>query len=87
MLNRNTACAQDHRPLGPNIWVVRRGKRFSIKEEGDRHCLISPISQWSAIRIAQILARANKSDVIVQSTSALIRFHDSHANDPFSPGG
>ena len=72
---------------GPNFWVVRRGTRFSVKEEGDPHWLTPPMSQWAAIRIARMLARLNHSELIVQSTSARIRFRDSHGFDPFPPCG
>ena len=73
--------------LGPNVWVVRRGPRFSITEEGTRRYLVPPITQRLAITIARLIARANRSELIVQSRSTRIRSRDSHGSDPFPPRG
>ena len=51
---------------GPNVWVVHRGGRFSIKEEGSCGYLIPPVPQRLAIGIARVIARANRSELIVQ---------------------
>lgn len=72
---------------GPNIWVVHRHGRFSIKEEGKRTYLIPPLSQKVAIVIARLIARANGSELIVQGTQGRIRTRDSHGADPFPPKG
>jgi hypothetical protein len=73
--------------LGPNVWVVRRGKQFSIREEGSSECLVDPIRQRTAIAIARRIARANRSELIVQGRTGRIRFRDSHGADPFPPRG
>lgn len=73
--------------LGPNVWVVRRGPRFSIKEEGKTAFLIPPVAQRTAITIARFLARANGSELIIQNRSGRIRARDSHGNDPHPPRG
>jgi hypothetical protein len=75
------------RRLGPNVWVVRRGPAFSIKEEGTRHHLVPPIAQRLAIRIARLIAQANHSELIVQSRAGKIRARDSHGPDAFPPRG
>ena len=72
---------------GPNIWVVHRRGRFSIKEEGSRAYLIPPLPQKIAIVIARLLARANGSELIVQGTHGRIRVRDSHGSDPSPPRG
>ncbi len=73
--------------IGPNVWVVRRGPRFSVKEEGDPRCLIPPVTQREAIRIARLIARANRSELLIQNRRGRIRMKDSHGSDPFPPRG
>ena len=69
------------RRLGPNVWVVRHGERYSVKEEGVDAYLVPPIHQRLAIRIARLVARANRSELIVQGRTTRIRFRDSHGAD------
>ena len=72
---------------GPNVWVVRRGSRFSIKEEGNAWPLVPPVTQKLAITIARLLARANGSELVVQSRQTRIRIKDSHGADRSPPRG
>jgi len=72
---------------GPNVWVVRRGARFSVKEERNPHFLTSEIPQFVAIRIGREIARANHSELIVQARDGRIRARDSHGFDRFPPRG
>lgn len=72
---------------GSNIWVVRHLDGFSIKVERNGQLLIPPSSQQLAITIARQLARANRSELIVQSEIGRIRLRDSHGSDPFPPKG
>ena len=72
---------------GPNVWVVRSKNGFSIKEEGNRSSLVPPVTQKLAITIARLLARANESELVVQSRRARIRIKDSHGADRFPPQG
>ena len=72
---------------GPNIWVVRRDDGFSVTEEGSCHHLIPPGSQKLATTIGRLIARANGSELIVQSRSGRIRSRDSHGADRFPPRG
>jgi hypothetical protein len=67
--------------IGPNVWVVRYGTRFSVTEEGTGVYLVPPIAQRVAIIIARWVARANRSELIVQGRSGRIRFRDSHGAD------
>jgi hypothetical protein len=76
-----------HTKQGPNVWVVHRGGRFSIKEEGSRGYLIPPVPQRLAIGIARVIARANRSELIVQGERGRIRLRDSHGADPYPPKG
>lgn len=75
------------RALGPNIWVVRHRGRYSIMLERHRCYLIPPSTQRLATSIARQLARANRSELIVQGDSGRIRLRDSHGADPFPPRG
>lgn len=72
---------------GPNVWVVRDGAKFSIKEEGARRPLVPRITQSDAIRIARLLAAANRSELIIQNKRGRIRARDSHGFDAFPPRG
>jgi hypothetical protein len=75
------------RPLGPTVWVVHRQSHFSIKVAERPGYLVPPITQRLAVRIARLIARANKSELIVQGRSGRIRLRDSHGVDPFPPRG
>lgn len=76
-----------YRQRGPNIWVVRRATRFSIRMEGRPGHLVPPIPQRDAVRIARLLARANGSELLIQGRSGRIRARDSHGCDPNPPRG
>jgi hypothetical protein len=72
---------------GPNIWVVRLKHGYSVKEEGNPKYLTPPGSQRNAISVARLLARNNRSELIVQNRAGRIRSKDSHGSDPFPPKG
>ena len=73
--------------LGPNIWVVRHRSGFAVRQEGRACHLTPPILQRDAIDIARRIARANRSELLVQGRHGRIRFRDSHGNDSFPPRG
>ena len=72
---------------GPNVWVVCNKGKFSIKEEGSAKALIQPASQRTAIKIGRLLAKANRSELIIQDKHGKIRAKDSHGFDSFPPKG
>ena len=72
---------------GPNVWVVRRGAKYTIKEERRRSPIIEAASQRTAIRIARLIAKANRSELIIQGKTGRIRAKDSHGFDDFPPRG
>ena len=75
------------RTHGANVWVVRAGKKYSIVEEGRKKPLELPATQRAAIRIARLIAKANRSELIVQGRQGRIRVKDSHGFDsPYRPG-
>ena len=72
---------------GPNVWVVRKGGAYSIKAEKRGAPLLVPTSQRTAIRIARLIAKANRSELIIQGKNGRIRARDSHGFDDFPPRG
>jgi hypothetical protein len=72
---------------GPNVWVVRNGAKYSIREEGARRPLFRTSTQDSAIHIARLVALENRSELIIQSRHGRIRAKDSHGFDTFPPRG
>jgi hypothetical protein len=66
---------------GPNVWVVRKGQHYGIKEEGRRGSLVSAVSQRIAIRIARLIAKANRAELIIEGKDGRIRGRDSHGFD------
>jgi len=73
--------------LGPNVWVVRHGPRFSVIEERTGIYIVPPIPQRLAVTIARLIARANRSELIVQAHTGRISLRDSHGVDPLPPRG
>jgi hypothetical protein len=73
--------------LGPIVWVVRHGKRFSIKEERCPMYLVPPVPQRTAITIARLVARANRSELIVQGRTGRIRARHSQSAHPLRSRG
>ena len=72
---------------GPNICVVRRGRHFSVVEEGTSVYLVPPVRQRMAICVARLLARANRSDLIVHSHRGRVLFRDNHASGSVTAEG
>lgn len=72
---------------GPNVWVVRLGKRFTIKEEKRPGYLVPAVPQRIAIFIARLIARANGSELYIQGEDGRIRARDSHGSDPVRTKG
>jgi hypothetical protein len=65
----------------PNIWVVRRGAKYSVKAEGAEKPFLLPVTQRFAIRIARLIAREYRSELVIQSQRGRIRAKDSHGFD------
>jgi hypothetical protein len=72
---------------GPNVWVIRNGAKYSVKEEGSPRLLVPPVAQSIAIRIARLVSSANRSELIIQGKDGRIRARDSHGFDSFPPRG
>lgn len=67
---------------GDNVWVVKQGKRWAVKEEGIK----TPISIHNKQSIAREQgikqAKQNKSEFIMQNRDHAIREKNSYGNDP-----
>lgn len=72
---------------GPNVWVVRYRNRYSIKEEGHAGYYVPPVPRRIAVSIARLIARANRSELIVQGQDGRITSKDNHGFDSFPPKG
>jgi hypothetical protein len=72
---------------GPNVWVVCHRGRYSVKEERSPGRLTPAVPQRIAITIARLIARANRSELIIQGEGGRIRARDSHGADPYPPKG
>ena len=72
---------------GPNVWVVRYRNRYSIKYEGQPGYHAPPLPQRIAVAIARLIARGNRSELIVQGQDGRITSKDSHGFDSFPPKG
>ena len=87
MTSQNSGTRGGRGRHGPNVWVVRRGKRFAVRRERDPHCLTGEMTQRRAMDIARGEARRNRSELIVQGRNGRIRSKDSHGFDDFPPRG
>ena len=72
---------------GRNVWVVRSGRGFTVKEERKPRPITPVATQRASIAIGRILAIGNRSELIVQRRNGRIRIKDSHGKDPFPPKG
>ena len=69
-----------------NQWVIRHHDGWAVKGEGNRRVTRITNTQQEAIQIANRIARAQGSEVIVQDRSGKIRSRDSYGNEPNPPG-
>ena len=72
---------------GPNVWVVRYRNKYSIKYQGKPGYHAPPLPRGVAVAIARLIARANRSELIVQGQDGRIASRDSHGFDSFPPKG
>ena len=66
---------------GPNVWVVRHGRGYIVKLERGGGSDGRGATQTAAIIYARSLARAYRSELVVQGRSGRIRIKDSHGSD------
>lgn len=71
-----------------NLYVVKskaQAGKFVVKEAGNPIPLTPPTTQAKAIERAVPLARANRSEVVIQGRDGKFRDSDSYGNDPYPP--
>jgi hypothetical protein len=72
---------------GANVWVVRKGGNWAVVEEGRKTPLITSNTQRGAIRVARLVAKDNRGELIVTNRRGEIRSKDSHGSDsPYRDG-
>lgn len=71
--------------MGKNQWVVRYGKQWAVRGEGNSRVSSVHDSQADAERAAIRKAKKEKSEVIVQGRDTKIRSKDSYGRDPNPP--
>lgn len=70
---------------GKNQYVVRHGKNYGVRGEGNKKLTRIVPTQKEAIEIAEDIARNQKSDTKIQGRNGKFRAGNSYGNDPFPP--
>lgn len=71
---------------GPNVLVVKASPtKYVVKEAGSPKPLTRPGTQQASIKRAIPIAKANRSELLVQGRDAKFRSKDSYGNDPNPP--
>ena len=73
--------------MAQNQWVVRNGKGWAVRGEGDREISSKHRTQGAAIDQATAEARREQSEVIIQDRHGKIREKNSYGPDDFPPRG
>ena len=76
------------RSRGPNVFVVKsrvQPGKFTVKQAGNPTPLTPPTTQAKAIATAIPLAKASRSEVVIQGRDGKFRDSDSYGNDPNPP--
>ena len=71
--------------MGKNQHVVPHGNDWAVKGAGNRKATRVVGTQAEAIRIAQDIARNQKSDTKIHGVDGRIRAGNSYGNDPCPP--
>jgi hypothetical protein len=71
--------------MGQNQWVVKHGKQWAVKGEGNSHPTSIHNKQSNAIGLARQIAKSQQSELFIQGRDGKIRDRDSFGNDPFPP--
>ena len=71
--------------MGKNQHVVKRGKGWAVKGEGNVRDSSQHRTQQNAINAAIRTARKEESEVVIHGRDGKIRDRDSYGNDPCPP--
>jgi uncharacterized protein YdaT len=71
--------------MGRNQHVVKGKKGWSVKGENNSKATSSHRTQKDAIDKARVIAKNQKSEVVIHGKDGKIRDKDSYGNDPHPP--
>ncbi len=71
--------------MGKNQHVVPSGKNWAVKGAGNSKATKVVPTQEKAIKVAQKIAKNEKSEVVIHRPDGKIRDKDSYGNDPNPP--
>jgi len=73
--------------MSKNQWVVRNGKGWGVRGEGNSNLTSNHRTQGAAIDNATAIARRERSEVVIQDRDGKIREKNSYGPDKFPPKG
>ena len=71
--------------MGKNQWVVPHGDKWAVRGEGNSRVTSMHRKQETAANVARTIAKAEKSELIIQGRDGRIRDKDSFGHDPCPP--
>lgn len=71
--------------MGENQYVVRHGKDWAVRGEGNTRVTSVHDTQGDAIEAARRIAQNERSELVIQGRDAKIRDKDSFGSDPYPP--
>jgi len=71
--------------MGKNQHIVKNGKKWSVKGEGNKKATKKFDTQKEAIDFAKKIAKNQKSEIVIHGRNGKIRDKDSYGNDPYPP--
>lgn len=71
--------------MGKNQHVVKKDDKWSVKGEGNNKSTKNFETQKQAIDHAKLIAKNQKSEVVIHGKDGKIRDKDSYGNDPNPP--
>jgi hypothetical protein len=71
--------------MGKNQHVVPNNGKWSVKGAGNGKSTVTTNTQKQAIEKAKVIAKNQKSEVVIHGKDGKIRDKDSYGNDPNPP--
>lgn len=72
---------------GKNQHVVPHQDGWAVKGAGNQRATSVHATQQQATAAARVIARNQRSELVIHRSDGRIRAKDSHGNDPFPPEG
>ncbi|MBI2060369.1 MAG: DUF2188 domain-containing protein [Nitrospirae bacterium] len=73
--------------MSKNQWIVRYGKGWAVRGEGNSRVTKAFEKQSDAIGLGREISERHRSELIIQARDGTIRQKDSHGRDPYPPAG